>query len=198
MSRLRPIGLGISLNAATPEWRQCAMRDARPDGATTALASPALLRKYEIPFVAGYVPWPSRPLSDMEQAVRLWDRHDALMARIALPSWTRFAAQRPPFDTAEYWGEILAVVGRLRQEVEMPLWTMPAMYSLPTMRPVVAGTIRHSPAAQAGLKYGDLIVAVEGEAVFTRPEVTRWLTARLGDPDIRATRFTVERNDRHI
>ena len=198
LAKLRPILLCVSLNAGTAGVRRRTMGDRAPNGAETALASPALLRKYEIPFAGSYVPWPSRPLSDLEDAVRLLDRHDALVARICLPSWTAFARQETPFDTEEYWGEILATVQRLRQEVQIPIFPEPHTYELRTMRPVVQGTIKHSPAAQAGIKHGDLILAIEGEAVLTRPEVFRWLTHRFADAAIRSTRFTIQRGDEQI
>jgi hypothetical protein len=198
LAQLRPLFVSVSLNAATADLRRQSMRDGKPNGAETALASPALLRKYDIPFLGSYVPWPCRPLSDMEEFLRLLDRYDAASARIFLPSWTRFTWEEPPFDTWEYWAEAVEVVRRLRREVAIPIHVKPNMYELHTMRPVVQGTIKHSPAAESGIKYGDLIVAVEGEPVVTRPEVARWLTARFSDPDIRATKLTILRDEKQV
>ncbi len=193
LSRLRPILVTVSMNAATVGLRLRTMRDRKRNGAEIALASLSLLRKYEIPFVGSYVPWPSKPLADLEDMVRLLDRNDGVVARICLPSWTRYWGQDAPFDTVDYWGEILRVVELLRQEVAIPIHLMPNMYQLRTLRPVVQGTIKHSPAAEAGFKYGDVIVAVDGESVFTRPEVSRFLANRFDDPNLIDTRFTVER-----
>ena len=198
LAQLRPLFVSVSLNAATADLRRHSMRDGKPNGAETALASPALLRKHDIPFLGSYVPWPCRPLSDMEEFLRLLDRHDAASARIFLPSWTRFTWEEPPFDTWKYWAEAVEVVRRLRREVAMPIHVKPNIYELRTMRPVVQGTIRHSPAAESGIKYGDLIVAVEGEPVVTRPEVARWLTARFSDPDIGATELTILRDEKQV
>ena len=194
LSRLRPILITISMNAATVELRLRTMCDRKRNGAEIALASLPLLREYEIPFIGSYVPWPSKPLSDLEDMVRLLDRYDGRVARICLPSWTRYSAQDAPFDTVDYWDEILTVVERLRQEVDIPIHLMPNMYQLRTMRPVVQGTIKHSPAARAGFKYTDVIVAVDGEAVFTRPEVSRFLAERFDDRNVAHTRFSVERS----
>ncbi len=194
LSRLRPIMMTVSMNAATVELRNRTMRDRIPDGARIALDSIPRLRQHEIPFLGSYVPWPSKPLSDMEDMVRLLDRYDAVVARICLPSWTKYSHRDDPFDPAEYWAEIVASVERLRQEVAIPIHLMPNMYQLHTMRPVVQGTIKHSPAAQAGFRYGDLIVEIEGERVFTRPEVSRWLAKRYDEPEVTNTRFAVERD----
>jgi hypothetical protein len=196
LAQLRPIMLSVSLNAASVDISMRTMRYRTREAAETALASPELLRKHQIPFIGSYVPWPSKPLSDLEDAVRLLDRCDAVAARICLPSWTRFSAQEPPFDTATYWSEILAVVDRMRREVAIPLRPTPNMYDLHTIRPVIQGTTKHSPAAGAGFQYGDLIVAIDGEPVYTRPEVSRWLGQRFQDPNITRSRFTIERSGR--
>ena len=193
LSHLRPILVTVSMNAASVALRMRTMRDRRRQGAETALDSIPLLRRHEIPFLGSYVPWPSKPLSDMEDMVRLLDRYDGIVARICLPSWTSYSHQEPPFDTGDYWPEILGTVERLRQEVDIPIHLMPNMYQLRTLRPVVQGTIKHSPAAQAGVRYGDLIVEIEGQPVYTRPEVSGWLRARFDDPEVKCTRFLVER-----
>ena len=193
LARLRPILLTISMNAATVDLRLRTMRDHQRASAERALSSLALLRQYEIPFVASYVPWPSKPLGDLEAMVRLLDRHDGVVARVCLPSWTRYSSSEAPFQTEPYWAEILALVERLRAEVSIPIHLMPNMYQLRTMRPVVQGTIKHSPAADAGFRYGDLIVAIEGHAVFTRPEVSRYLARRFDEPGVESTCFTVQR-----
>ena len=198
LARLRPLLLGVSLNAASVEMRLRSMREKSPQAAATALASPELLRKYEIPFVGSYVPWPGRPLSDLADTVRLVDRNDGLLVRICLPSWARWTRSRPPFDHAEYWGRILEVVAGLRDEVSLPIHVTPGMYELQTMRPVVLGTVKHSPADQAGIRYGDLILAVDGQPVLTRPEVCGLLQMRARDPKAAVTRFSLERRGERI
>ena len=198
LAQLRPIMLSVSLNAASVETRAQAMRDRPPGSAENALASPGLLRKYEIPFVGSYVPWPSKPLSDMADMVRLLDRCDAVSARICLPSYTRYSHSTPPFDTRGYWAEILAACDRLREEVAIPIRPTPATYQLRTIRAVIAGTTKHSPAHQAGLRYGDLIMAIEGETVYTRPEVSRWLAKRFADTAVSSTRFTIGRQGKQL
>ena len=75
---------------------------------------------------------------------------------------------------------------------------MPNMYELRTMRPIVQGTVKYSPAARAGFRYGDRIVAMDDTPVFTRPEVSRYLINRLDDLSLKSTRFTVEREGHRV
>jgi len=198
LGRLRPILVTVSMNAASVDLRMRTMCDRTRESAQIALDSIPLLRKHDIPFLGSYVPWPSKPLSDMADMVRLLDRHDAVVARICLPSWTNYSHKQTPFDTATYWAEILAVVEELRKEVEIPIHVMPNMYQFRTLRPLVQGTIKHSPAARAGFKYGDVIVAIEGQPVYTRPEASGWLRARFDDPDVSHTHFLVERAGENV
>jgi uncharacterized Fe-S cluster-containing radical SAM superfamily protein len=198
LARLRPILVTVSMNAATPELRRLTMRDRDPEGAVIALDSIPLLRQYELPFLGSYVPWPSKPLSDMADMVRLLDRHDAVVARICLPSWTDYSHAEPPFDTENYWREILGVIKELRQEVSLPIHVMPNMYEFRTLRPLVQGTIKYSPAAQAGFRHGDIIVEIDGQTVYTRPEVSGWLRARFDDREVSQTSFVVERQGERL
>jgi sulfatase maturation enzyme AslB (radical SAM superfamily) len=198
LARLRPILVTVSMNAATPELRRRTMRDREPEGATIALDSIPLLRKHEIPFLGSYVPWPSKPLSDMADMVRLLDRHDAVVARICLPSWTDYSHPQAPFDTEAYWRDILEVIKGLREEVSLPIHVMPNMYEFRTLRPLVQGTIKHSPAAQAGFRHGDVIVQIDGQPVYTRPEVSGWLRARFDEPEVSQTTFVVQRAGERI
>lgn len=193
LARLTPVMVTVSMNAGDLEMRRLIMRDRKPGGDETAMAALPLLRKYQIPFIASYVPWPSKPLSDMENMIRLVDRNDGLVARVCLPSWTRFARDEAPFNTEEYWPQILRVISRLRREVAVPIHVMPNMYELRTMLPVVQGTFKHSPAAKAGIRYGDVILAVDGERVVTRPEVSNLLALRFQDDSIRCTQFSLAR-----
>jgi len=79
------------------------MRDRTRGAAETAVNSLSLLRQYEIPFVGSYVPWPTKPNSDMEDMIRLVDENDGYSpASPCRPGEvdTRGAA----FDHEEYWG----------------------------------------------------------------------------------------------
>lgn len=194
LARMFPVMVTMSMNAGSLETRRMIMRDHSPGGDEVAMAAPPLLRKYEIPFIASYVPWPSKPLSDLEDMARKVDENDGLVVRVCMPSWTRFATSEPPFDTDKYWLQILEVIARLRTEICTPIHLMPNMYELRSMLPVVQGTFKHSPAARAGIRYLDVILAIDGERVVTRPEVSNLLAARFQDESITQTTFSLARN----
>jgi len=198
LAELRPVMLAISLNASNVEVRQRTAGDRAPNGSQVAMDSPALLRRYQIPFIGSYVPWPSKPLWDLEDTIRLVDEHDGALARVCLPSWAEWTHDEPPFETAPYWREILATIDRVRQEVSVPVHIMPHMFHLRTLRPVIQGTVKNSPAAMAGLRYGDLIVAIEGEPVHTRPETEGRLYQRVVTEEHDSTTLTIERDGKAL
>lgn len=193
LAKLRPMAMVVSINAGKPEQRLRSMRDRLPEGAATAFRSFELLRQHGIPFVGSYVPWPTKPLSDLEDTVRLLDRCDALAVRVCLPTWTAHSHEQPPFDTDTYWPEILAVVEQLRREVATPIQVVPGAYQLRTMRPVLRGACKGSPAAAAGIRAGDVALAVAGEPVYSRPGLMGALAKRWRDPEIRSTTLTLQR-----
>lgn len=198
LAELRPILLTVSLNASNAEIRRRTAGDRAPNGSQVAMDSPALLRRYQIPFIGSYVPWPSKPLWDLENTLRLVDEHDGALARVCLPSWAEWTHDVPPFETEAYWEEILGVIERVRRDVSVPVHIMPHMVHLRTLRPVIQGTVKNSPAAMAGLRYGDLIVAIEGEPVHTRPETEGRLYQRVVMEEHDFTTFTIERDGRAL
>lgn len=123
------------------------------------------------------------------------DRHDGALARVCLPSWAAWTHDEPPFETEAYWDEILRAIDAVRSEVEVPVHIMPHMYHLRTLRPVIQGTVKNSPAAMAGLRYGDLIVAIEDETMYTRPQVAGRLHQRIVVDQHETTTFTIARGD---
>ena len=198
LAKLKPIILVISLNAGSVETRLLSMKDPTRAAAETALTAFARLREHGIPFVGSYVPWPSKPVSDLEAMIRLVDENDGVLARVCMPTWTRWTHSEPPFDQDEYWAEISAAIARARREVSVPVHIMPHMYEMHTMLPVVQGTVKYSPAAQAGVRYGDLILAVDGETVLTRPETAALLAVSYQDPDRDCVRLSLLREGQQI
>ena len=84
----------------------------------------------------------------------------------------------------------------MREEVGVPVHVMPAMYEVPTIRPVLHGAIKNSPAARAGFRFGDLVLAVDGSPVFTRAELIGLLATRYEDAGVGSTTFAVQRDGR--
>jgi wyosine [tRNA(Phe)-imidazoG37] synthetase (radical SAM superfamily) len=193
LAKSQPILINLSLNASSPEtWRR-SMRG--PEHmAEIPFRALSLLKEYEITTISSYVPWPSKPMSDLEDAVLYMDEMDVVRARICLPSFTRFHSRNPLFETETYWAEVLNTVQSVRQKVRIPVIYMPAFFEFKTSFPIVRGTVKGSPAEKAGIRFGDRILAVNGEEVFTIPQTRGLLRERTTDPEIASTAFTVQRD----
>ena len=194
LAELKPILLMISINAATAEARQRVMRGRPEKSAQVALESFALLKKYEIPVQGSYVPWPCKPLSDLEDAIYHMDEQDVMRCRVCMPSFTRFHTEEPPFDTDQYWREILSTVQRVRKRVSVPIDVIPNSYEFQTSLPIVHGAVKNSPAARAGIRFGDRILAIDGQEVYNLTQMRGLFDERAKDPDIQATVLTIERD----
>ncbi|MFC1716280.1 radical SAM protein [Candidatus Poribacteria bacterium] len=196
LAEAQPLIIVMSLNASTPEMWLRSMGGKSLDSAEAAFRAMKLLRDYEVPTVGSYVPWPSKPISDLMDAVRYMDEMDVVRARVPIPTFTRFHPIEPPFDPDTYWPELLDAVRLIRQEVRVPVGVMPAHYEVKTMSPLVYGVIKNSPAEEAGIRFGDIITAIDGQEVFTIPETRGVLGRRAMKNDtITSTTFTVYRDD---
>jgi hypothetical protein len=194
LAKLKPILIMISLNAATADIRQLSMRTRPVESDQIAINSFALLRKYEVATEGSYVPWPNKPLSDLEDAIRHMDRYDTVRARVCMPSFTRFHSKEAPFCTDQYWQEVLSTVKRLRDEVQVPIDVIPSSCEFQTSLPIAHGTVKNSPAARAGIRFGDRIVAIDGDEVYTLTEMHGLFARRAQDSSLRSTTFTIERD----
>ena len=193
LAKLKPILLMVSLNAGTVQLRQLVMHERSAESAQIAINSFALLKKYDIPAEGSYVPWPSKPLSDMEEALRIMDDNDVVRARICMPSFTKYHGIEP-FDTETYWQEILSNVKTLRNKVSIPIDVIPNSYEFQTSQPIIHGTIKNSPAAKAGLRFGDRVMAIDGQQIYTITEMHGLLAQRAQDSSFRKTTYTIERD----
>lgn len=199
LAKAQPLLIVLSLNASTPEVWLRTMRGGSEKAAKAAFHAMELLRDYEVPTIGSYVPWPSKPLSDLVNAVHFMDSVDVIRARICLPTFTRFHVGEPPFNHETYWAEILETVKSLRPEVRIPVGLMPALYEIKTILPIVHGVIKNSPAESAGFRFGDRVIAIDRQEVFTIPGVRSILGQRAMMPNtIKSTTFTIQRDDKLI
>jgi pyruvate-formate lyase-activating enzyme len=199
---LRPLHLDVSLNSCRPARRAWLMGDPQPE---TAIDSLARLRDHTIPFYVSIVPWPypslEQALADLEETILFAAEHQAGLVQVNLPGYSRFSAPPEPFDTPLVWGEIVRRAHRLRMQSASPIVIRPALYeeNLTRSRKNVAeviGTVPNSPAAQAGLRQGDVIATVNGIPVRNRVQARDLLTILQqsgGEASI-----TVVRQGRHL
>ncbi len=203
LAELDPVFLDLSLNSASPRRRAMLMGDPEPAKAIKALP---MLAEAGIPFAVTIVAWPLPGLEEMLEDLRhtalYADAWKARMVQVNLPGFSRFFSPSRPFDTARVWPEIVREAQRLRREVGCPVFVSPAMYEENLTRPVknraeVIGTVPGSPAARAGLAAGDLITAVNGVGVSSRPQA-RDLLSRLEEGDVGEFSLRVKRGGKEV
>ena len=176
LSSLQPIYLYLSLNSSSPTRRKEIMGGENPD---VAIRSLLLLKKMQIAYAIIVVPWPvpavKTMLKDLAETVIYADQHDAHLAEISLPGASQFFSRHPLYNLEEVWSGVVLTIRSLREKIPIPLLVKPSMYeeNLHEKRknlPRLIGVVKNSPAAHAGLKPGDLILAINGLPVSSRPQ----------------------------
>jgi len=137
----------------------------------TAIESIPLLRDRGIPFVGSIVTTPSLTLDDIAETARYYDRHSALIIRLSLPGYTRFHSPTARFDTDHWWGEVVRLGHTLRAELSTPVLIQPSLYWDREISGRIDGVYGNSPAERAGLRTGDLILAIDGLPIFSKAEI---------------------------
>ncbi|MDI6710112.1 MAG: DUF512 domain-containing protein [Thermoanaerobacterales bacterium] len=177
LASLAGVMVYLSLNSASPEKRRRLMGDPAPE---RAVAAPALLARYRVPFHGSVVAMPHvTGWDDLRRTVRFLAASGAETVRVFLPGHTRYArgaAVLPP----GLWERLAEFLGELRAELDVPLTMEPAL--LGDLRPEVAGVAKGSPAWRAGFKTGDVVESVAGKPVFSRVDAYRRLW-RARDPE---------------
>ena len=176
LSAVKPLYLYLSLNSSSPARRIEIMGTKNPEAAIYSLP---VLKEQGIPFAVIIVPWPfpskEEMLSDLGETVAYADRHDAHLVEVSLPGFSRYFSPEPLFDREDVWSSVVSEIRELRRKVESPLLVKPSLYEETRQEgkfnlPAVVGVVKNSPAAISGLKTGDLLLAVAGLKVSSRPQ----------------------------
>ncbi|MTI80286.1 MAG: DUF512 domain-containing protein [Firmicutes bacterium] len=163
LSELAPISINLSLNSASSSGREKLMMDKL---AHQAINSARLLQEYNIPFHGSIVAMPHiTGWQDLTDAVLYLDQCLAKTVRVFLPGYTAFAPKELQFNQ-NMWQQLRNHVKGLRSRVAVPITCEPEQ--LDNLRAEVVGVIKNSPAQQAGMKPGDLILEVSEEVVLSR------------------------------
>lgn len=168
LATLKPLIFKLSINSASRENNQALMGTG--DKTDVAIAAPAMLQKYALPYVGGIVAWPTLSFSDIENTCRHLDACGAYSIRIRLPLTHKWLDQQLDVDFDRHWRDVARFAHSLRAKFETPIIVEPPLFWLDAIIPQVDGVIRGSPAANAGLRAGDVVRAIAGRPVRTRVE----------------------------
>lgn len=187
LRRLDKVVINLSLNSAGEKGRAYLMGDADPG---RALRSVDLLKNYGLPFHGSVVAMPHLVgWSDLEETIRRLEACGAETVRLFLPGFTGLAAPALRFEPS-LREEISDFVSRLRWKLNVPLTCEPPL--IYDLEPAVGGVINDSPAAAAGIRFGDVIRAVNGLPVQTRVHAFKQVL-KAGSPEI-----TIEREGKLV
>ncbi len=172
LAQLGPLEITLSVNTVSREAYQRLHRTAHDPQLT-----PALLTKMGLPYHASVVAVPAvTGREDLTETVRYLEDHACLDCRVFVPGWTRLT---PPAirDQMPAREEVLEMVQGARAAVDLPVTLEPP--EIGDLRARLAGVGPGTAAARAGLRPGDVIAAVDGQAPLTRVDAFRRATAAL-------------------
>jgi len=169
MRDLRPIFFNLSMYSIDEQVRRTILNDRRPDRAVRAVT---LLREYEIPFMSNVVMWPSIPFDDLDRTVAFLEENRATVVRVCLGGYSRYLEGNfERFEAKDFWPKVVEYVDRLRDRYRVPILIEPNAFVQTSTDAFIDGVVVDSPADEAGLQRGDLVLAVDGRPVRSRTEM---------------------------
>ena len=177
LAAVAPVHLVLSVNNANAAARRGLMHDLHPEVAISAARG---LRERHIPFTGGIVAWPETSESHLRETIHFYDEGHARAIRVSLPSYSGyFSGGDTLFDTEAEWDRIFSIVEDEAARIATPISAAPYLPRGIPIVPVIAGVIRNSPAALAGITRGDILLSVDGEPVRSRMQGKRLLNRQI-------------------
>lgn len=176
LKALEPLEINLSLNSASVRGRTLLMKDPK---AMAAIRAVEYLSELGLIFHGSIVPLPwVTGWDDVYDTLRYLERGGACTIRVFIPGFTRFTKlqsqlpqqlQPPSLMPPPGWEEeLVSFLQENKKGLKTPLTLEPPY--LQDLTAEIAGVISGSPAAEAGLKRGQVIAAIDGEVPFSRVE----------------------------
>jgi NifB/MoaA-like Fe-S oxidoreductase len=167
------ITLNISLNSASVRGRKLLMGDTKKRSEQT-LAGIKLLAASNMPFSSSMVAMPNiTGWEDIRDTIEFLAANKAAAVRVFMPSSSSMA--RPDIfpDEDKIYGQLREFISTLSPELPCPVLIEPSNVS--DLTPIVSGVLKDSPAWKAGIRRGDTILKVNGQAPRCRVEAWNML-----------------------
>lgn len=174
MAELPPLEVVVSLNSSTAEGRWVLMGDREPG---RAISGVEVLARQGVPFHGSIVVMPDLVgWGDVEQTLGFLEGQGCQTVRLMMPGYTDWGKARGQAGgfSLEEWFQIRPRVEEMRSRFCLPIIMEPAVLADEDLNPRrvlaarVDGVIKGSPAWEAGIRGGDEVLRVEGQAVFSR------------------------------
>ncbi len=179
LAELKPVHFVVSTNTVDEPLRQEIMKE-KAARTWTALHCLQELRRHEIPFGVSLVATPDFPLDDLTRTIDTVSALDPTFIRVNEAGFTRDHPFTMDFDTDELWSSVIEWLHGVRERTNTPVIAIPSAYEEnffhdDPLAPRIIGAVPGSPAAEAGLRPGDVIERLG----FLRPKSRSELVSSL-------------------
>lgn len=161
-SREPKLELVVSLNCISSRLRMALMGDTSPEETRRSMIK---LGENGVVFHGSVVALPHLTgWDELARVLHFLEVSGARTTRVFLPGFTRLAAKRLQFP-GNTWSEIADFLEGLKEQLQHPVTLEPPLKQELAAR--VEGVMADSPAWHAGVRRGDLLLEVNGEAVIS-------------------------------
>ncbi len=197
LSKLKPIYLEISVNSLNSEYRCRLMKRKTNDGIWEKIL---FIKEQSIPFSGSVVAWPSLPLKEIEDIIKLLETTQALYAVIFLPGATKFHK----FTGAEirnlklHWSVLKNFYLEIKNKFRIPVILIPSSFAITSIRSEIIGVMLNSPAEMAGIKTGDIVTGINDKPVFTSDAFYKIMKKVYNPPYTEEVRMKIQRGTKFL